>query len=314
MRSLPLLALVVAVAVLPACAQRGGAHGGFSGHGGVSAGHGGFSGGHVGSPGRGGFSGMGGFAGHSGFAPRGGPIFPGGQSFRLAPFRPGPGGLSGSRNIGGSRPYGPGNGFRGRNPGDPVDRSRYPDHGRGRGHDRDRDHHRERYISPYGYGGGYPNYGYMPWLGGYDPYLFDNGDNSDSNNGQAAPTDSGAQNQGDQGGQYPEGDNGQYPGGDYGPPPPEAYPPYPPVPPLPSQLSAAQPDPATVPSSETPVTLVFKDGRPPEHIHNYVLTRTTLYVQDKDRRNIPVDQLDLVATGKANQEAGVDFQVPDPVR
>ena len=302
MRSLPAIALVVAVAVLPACAQRGGGQGGFSsGHGGVSAGRGGFSGGHVGLPSRGGFSGLGGFAGHSGFVPRGSPVFPPRQSFRPAPFRPGPGGYSGFPN-GQGRPYGPGNGFRGRNPRNPIDRSRYPDHGRGLGRDHDR--YRRPYNSPYNaYSLGYPYYGYMPWLGGYDPYFWDNGDNSDSNNGQAASSDSGAQNQEEQGEQYPEGD--------YGPPPPEAYPAYPPTATPPAQPSVAPPAPTPVSSNETPVTLVFKDGRPPEHIHNYVLTRSTLYVQDKDRRNIPVDQLDLVATGKANQEAGVDFQVPD---
>jgi hypothetical protein len=57
------------------------------------------------------------------------------------------------------------------------------------------------------------------------------------------------------------------------------------------------------------VTLVFKDGRPAEHIHNYLLTRTTLYVQDGRRREIPVDELDLAATVKVNHEAGVDFQL-----
>jgi hypothetical protein len=58
------------------------------------------------------------------------------------------------------------------------------------------------------------------------------------------------------------------------------------------------------------VTLVFKDGRPPETIHNYALTRTTLYVTDGRRREIPVAALDLAATEKANREAGVSFQLP----
>jgi hypothetical protein len=62
------------------------------------------------------------------------------------------------------------------------------------------------------------------------------------------------------------------------------------------------------------VTLVFKDGRPAEQIHNYMLTRTTLYVQDERRREIPVDELDLAATVKANKAAGVDFQVPGGTR
>jgi hypothetical protein len=63
--------------------------------------------------------------------------------------------------------------------------------------------------------------------------------------------------------------------------------------------------------SEDAVTLVFKDGRPPEQIHNYLLTRTTLYVRDQHRRDIPLDQLDLAATQKSNHDAGVDFQLPE---
>jgi hypothetical protein len=71
-----------------------------------------------------------------------------------------------------------------------------------------------------------------------------------------------------------------------------------------------QPDPAT----QEPVTLVFKDGRPTEQIHNFMLTRTTLYVQDSAQyqrlREIPLSELDLAATEKINHQAGVDFQPP----
>ncbi len=65
---------------------------------------------------------------------------------------------------------------------------------------------------------------------------------------------------------------------------------------------------------ESAVTLVFKDGRPSVQIHNYILTRTTLYVSGQHRSQIPVDQLDLAATEKVNHDAGVDFQLPDAVR
>jgi len=58
------------------------------------------------------------------------------------------------------------------------------------------------------------------------------------------------------------------------------------------------------------VTLVFKDGRPREQIHNYMLSRTTLSVLDKRHQEIPVDELDLAATAKANRDAGVDFRLP----
>ena len=42
------------------------------------------------------------------------------------------------------------------------------------------------------------------------------------------------------------------------------------------------------------VRVPFKDGRPAEQIHNYALTRTTLYVRDGHRRDIPVDQLEAL--------------------
>ena len=64
------------------------------------------------------------------------------------------------------------------------------------------------------------------------------------------------------------------------------------------------------PEPENALTLVFKDGRPTEQIHNYMLTRTTLYVQDEHRREIPVDDLDLAATQKVNKGDGIDFQLP----
>jgi hypothetical protein len=68
------------------------------------------------------------------------------------------------------------------------------------------------------------------------------------------------------------------------------------------------------PEDEDAVTLIFKDGRPSLHIHNYAMTRTTLYVQDKRHREIPLADLDLAATVKANREAGVSFDVPEGVQ
>jgi len=59
------------------------------------------------------------------------------------------------------------------------------------------------------------------------------------------------------------------------------------------------------------ITLLFKDGRPPQVVQNYAVTRTTLYVLDgAKRREIPLDQLDLPQTEKTNHDAGVDFEVP----
>jgi hypothetical protein len=143
----------------------------------------------------------------------------------------------------------------------------------------------------------------MPWLGGYDPYFSDSSGDSDNSNAQAAPADSGGGAPQGQAEPVPADDYGQNQGGDYGPPPP-----YPPAPRSPYSPPAVS-HPVALTESE-PVTLVFKDGRPPEQVHNYLMTRTTIYVQDEHRRSIPVDQLDLAATAKTNQDAGIDFQVP----
>jgi hypothetical protein len=113
-----------------------------------------------------------------------------------------------------------------------------------------------------------------------------------------------------------ESDEGQ-PQEEYGPPPagyeqpPDGY-----AQPAVPYAQPAQEEPAqrqvAAPSlyDSDAVTLVFKDGRPPERIHNYALTRTTVYVTDGRRREIPVAALDLAATEKANREAGVSFQLP----
>jgi len=70
------------------------------------------------------------------------------------------------------------------------------------------------------------------------------------------------------------------------------------------------PDSAAPASAEAPITLVFRDGRPNEKIHNYMLTATTLSVLDQQRWDIPLDEIDLAATAQVNLEAGVEFAVP----
>jgi hypothetical protein len=59
-----------------------------------------------------------------------------------------------------------------------------------------------------------------------------------------------------------------------------------------------------------PVTVVFKDGRPPEKISNYLLTSKTLTVFDQPIRDIPIGEVDLDATVKVNRQAGVEFSLP----
>lgn len=75
------------------------------------------------------------------------------------------------------------------------------------------------------------------------------------------------------------------------------------------QSSNDQSHASSVPDNEEAVTLIFKDGRPSEQIHNYAMTSTTLYVLDSPHRNIPLDQLNLSATTKLNDDAGVNFQL-----
>jgi hypothetical protein len=79
-------------------------------------------------------------------------------------------------------------------------------------------------------------------------------------------------------------------------------------PPLADEIPQPSPEPA--PEAPDAVTLIFKDGRPAQQVHNYALTRTTLYVIGSHHRDIPVADLDLAATEKANRQAGVAFELP----
>ncbi|HET6206599.1 MAG TPA: hypothetical protein VFD98_07300 [Terracidiphilus sp.] len=107
--------------------------------------------------------------------------------------------------------------------------------------------------------------------------------------------------------------------GPYNPPPdssepeaPPAYTPWPYSSPAPS--TSSEPPSAAALTENAPVTVVFKDGRPPELIHNYLITPTTLSVLDQRRRDIPVDQIDLPATAAVNREAGIEFTLPGSSR
>ncbi len=62
---------------------------------------------------------------------------------------------------------------------------------------------------------------------------------------------------------------------------------------------------------EAAVTLIFNNGRAPEQIRNYALSRTTLYVTDGRPREIPLDQIDLPTTERINHDAGIRFQLPN---
>jgi hypothetical protein len=158
-----------------------------------------------------------------------------------------------------------------------------------RGIDRNRDQRFRRAYNP-NYGIGLP---YSVGFIGPDYFSYPDSDDYDSpayESQQPQPTD------------------------DYGPPPPEQY-----SGPLDQAYAAPGPNyrPAYQrPQRESPlpsqdaVTLVFKDGRPNEQIYNYMLTRSTLYIQEQHLREISVDQLDLPAMAKINGDAGVVFELP----
>ena len=160
--------------------------------------------------------------------------------------------------------------------------------------------YRNRYGAPLGLGWGGYSTGYAPWLGlGYTGYP--DTDATDYGDSQAPPYYDGYDPQagGPQGPEF-QGLAPQAPDQD------QARPYY--DQPSPNPSKPIHPSPA--PLSQLAVTLVFKDGRPSEQIHNYLLSRNTISIWDQHPRQIPIDQLDLAATEKANREAGVDFHLP----
>jgi hypothetical protein len=89
--------------------------------------------------------------------------------------------------------------------------------------------------------------------------------------------------------------------------------------PLPDPSAKTQSPPAAPPVSakasedngpnDVRTLLIFKDGRRLE-IANYAIMGTTVYVFAGDRRKIPLTDLDVDATVKANEDRGTDFHVP----
>ncbi len=272
MKQLFAVALVAAVVAAPAWAQHGGGE-----HGG---GGGGFHGG--------------GFASRGGFAAPGGFSRPMSAGVRVYAPRYGTGGGVGVASTRPSFYHGGWQWQRG---------------------------HRVPYGYGYGVGVGYVGYGWpgYGWVDTNDPG-YDSGYDSGYDTGYDSGYDSGY----DPG----NGDNGPYDVGPYPEGPgvgPEGYPdgyevqaPGGEEPPVPYAAERArtsagtQPAPVAQPSlfDNEVVTLIFKDGRAPEKITNYALTRTTLYVTDGRPQEIPVAALDLAATEKVNRAAGVRFQLP----
>ena len=177
------------------------------------------------------------------------------------------------------------------------------DRGWGRGGNGGRspwNHDRGRYRSPYRGGYGYPGYGsyvnsweLLPWDFGYPGFTGYGDDDDDS--GQAAqgqvetaPPDE----------SYPPPGDGYRPDYDSGPPP---------------MMASAAPAPAVPVAPEPQLMLIFKDGHQ-QPIRNYVLTPSTVIDLDQAasgrQTRIPLDDLNLPATERAAQQAGLDFHPP----
>jgi len=293
MKRLATVAVMLAGLCCGAYAQRSGFHGGASGF------RGGFSGSHMGFSGaRQGFSSpAGGF--------RSAPAFRSGFSATRPGFRP-----VAPRTIAPTRfaPRSPSYPVRGMRPittgprlpnGTSMHRAPYhSSHGAYHYHSGYHYHPHNHVVFvngfwPYSYWG-YPYaYGY-PYVW---PSIFNDSDNYDSqppsNYAAPQPNDNNVPYQ-------PQPDDQQEP-----PQPPDPYPQQPNT----SHRAPYSSSPSPAPSAP-PVTLVFKDGRPPEQIYNYLLTANTLTVLDQNRRDIPVSQIDVDATAKANLQTGVNFALP----
>jgi hypothetical protein len=166
------------------------------------------------------------------------------------------------------------------------------------------DRHRGPYFYNNFYGNGFPFYGIPDWIGLGPLGCYDDGSIYDDDDYYGAPDCGGEPSDADQPMVYGDDQNNAPP-----PPPPDQPPIYAPPsyePPPPAET----PRPTQLPTSEIATTIVFKDGRPSEQIHNYALTPTTLFVLDQQHHDIPLDQVDLAATEKANRAAGIEFEVP----
>ena len=276
MRALAAAALALAVA-LPSVAQRGGGHASFSGHSAPAA--------------RSAPAFHGSFAPHSNFAPR--PAY----RFNAAPLNRPPIAYPSRMRIVPSPVHYP--------VAPPVRRPIFyqPNHGG--------INTTHRFIIrsyPYLNFGYYPGAIYFP----YDSFFDDSYDNYDMTQ-QPAPAPDSSYNYPDNNFAYaqpaPEPDSSYaYP--QPGPVSPYIYP-APGYSPYASQPAPTEPQMQYVPGSEDTVTLIYKDGRPPEQIQNYLATRTTLTILDNGRRReVPLADLDIPATMSANRQTGVDFELP----
>ena len=97
-------------------------------------------------------------------------------------------------------------------------------------------------------------------------------------------------------------------GSDYPPPyPQQAYGQAPPVSPSRPEYPGA--------TEEEQLTLIFRNGRAPQTMRNYMMDAKVLTDMDPQHfERIPLDEIDLAATAQVNRARGVDFTVPGGVR
>jgi hypothetical protein len=287
------VALALALAS-SANAQHGAAHGGSMGG---SAVHGGFAGRSSG------FSGHASSAGHPGFPGRAGFSRPGATRGYNGMARPGLGRPSMTMHSGLRAPY-RGTGYTQFRPTQyrPQYQPPYAAHASRR--DGGRDRRRNGWFGG-AYGNGYPGWAGYPYPFVIDPGFYDWSDSEDGGYDQGvAATDSAPYTQ------DPYADSGAgYPA----PMPYLAPAPYPAAPMAPSP-QGAYPGPAAVTAAtEEPLTLIFKDGRAPEKMQNYIMNAKALTDMDPQHyERIPLDQIDVAATAEFNRTRGVDFEVPAP--
>jgi hypothetical protein len=281
-------AIVLIALAVPAFAQHGGAHAGSFGSRGF-AGHSGFSGSR-------GFSGPGSFA-------RPAPPVRYGALGSAGYRRTGPPNYSSLRNpyIGNSSLSTPYNGNRYNANRLTAVRPTYDPRGaslsRGANPDRDRFDARRRefqtwVVNTYPYWPGYP---YLIGPNSYNLGLYDWGDSDNSEPG-SSETDE-AYDQSGPAPLYPP----PYPGQGYYAPGQQ---------PAPAPLAAP-----SAPASEQLLTVIFKSGRAPIKVQNYLMTARVF--TDLDRQHyeqISLDLIDLAATQRFNNAVGVDFQVPGAAR
>jgi hypothetical protein len=203
-----------------------------------------------------------------------------------------------------------GGGFNGGYAHGPDDRGRNPHRGPYRGHDHDRRH---RGRGSYGYAPGYVYaYPYVADSGFYDWGATDYSENEQGPYTEAPPDQNSENGYGPEapGPEEPNEARGnvEYPRQQYAQPGPASAP-------IGAQRQeyhfAASSASTPSPLSSKPLTVIFKGGRTPEKMQNYMVTSTALTNLDGEHfEKIPLDQIDVAATQQANRSSGIDFQVP----